>query len=348
MSRKTRTEPSLLPSKTITRSTFQSTSPSSHVSPSHTSSLVETASPSLLVTRSRQTLPSTNSISESCSGNWTGSATASPTISQWDCNAVNSSEILVAFDNTGNPRTAAMSSLRYIITQHSVDRHLLMDAPSSVIILNITVVAPFAGYWSVLNASVNEQSLIWQSVTAVTGSWHHVTLQPPSGGWIAGGLSLAYTDQVLRLTITLACGSSPYLEMLIDVNSPGISRALAQQVDTAIQSTQIMSLLSGSPSSGPSLARAMAIRNMVMCDADAAIGGGVVDLDLGICTSTLGGDSTAVARSAIASNLVLVGVVGLFLTSVSVCWALVQSESVRKAAVVMALPSSLSCPCLPL
>ncbi|CUG90874.1 transmembrane protein, putative [Bodo saltans] len=241
------------------------------------------------------------------------------------------------------PISSAASSVSVkssvVINVQPLNRRQLIDNPIALI-LNVTVASPFASYWSLANVTLNGQPLKWESVAAVTGSWHLVTLQPPiSGGWVGAGLSLAYSDQVLRIVITLACGSSPFLEMLVNVNSPGLSRAFAQQVTTTIQSSQIVSLLSGSPSSAPALARTMAIRSMVMCDADAAVSRGVIDLDFSLCTA----DSAASvsARSAIISNFVVVGAVGVLLTFISFSWAFLRNESVLKAAVIMALPSSL-------
>ncbi|CUG66072.1 Hypothetical protein, putative, partial [Bodo saltans] len=144
-------------------------------------------------------------------------------------------------------------------TSQPIDRHQLMDAPT-VIVLNITVDSPFASYWSVGNVTLSGQPLMWHSLAAVTGSWHLITLQPPPDGWVgSGGLSLFYVDRVLLLEVTLGCGASPFLSITIAAPSPGLERTFPEQVKTATQSTQIVSIFGGSASSGAALARSMTI-----------------------------------------------------------------------------------------
>lgn len=138
------------------------------------------------------------------------------------------------------------------------------------------------------------------------------------------------------------------------VPMPGVTRSLAGAVTTAAGYSQVASLLAGSASSGSSLGRVLATRSMVMCDANSAVGGGVIDFSLKLCSATTtstseGADSTEntdaeeAARSAIISNAIVICVALLLLLGVTCMWShfMHTTTFMESAAIGALLPSSL-------
>ncbi|CUG04593.1 transmembrane protein, putative, partial [Bodo saltans] len=113
------------------------------------------------------------------------------------------------------------------------------------------------------------------------------------------------TATTFELTFTMVCNGSAMLLITVTVPAPGATVLYAEQVEASGRYFQVASLLAGGASSGTALGRMMAIRSMVLCSADSAVSGGVLDFDLRICVGRSSGDSGAAAvaaRSAIVSN----------------------------------------------
>jgi hypothetical protein len=302
--------------------------------------------------------------------------TASQSLSQWDCNALNDTEVFIGLGNLtyedanftytsaaaaaaqngtasrfvhvapdkphSNPTTTPAALIRKSIltTAQRIDRHQLMDAPTPLV-LNITVSSFFANMWSVGSATLAGQPLQWQVTKAVTGSWHLLTLQPPDNGWVGvGGLPIYFLDRVLVIEITMTCGYQPFLTMTIAAMSPRVPRDFAERVAVATKSVQVASIFAGGLSSGAALARVLTVRSMVVCDADTAVSGGVLDPGFLLCSST-SDPASDTARSAVASNLVLFGLVVVLLLALAAVWATVRSKPMREVLATLALPSSL-------
>ncbi|CUF94296.1 Hypothetical protein, putative, partial [Bodo saltans] len=97
----------------------------------------------------------------------------------------------------------------------------------------------------------------------------------------------------------------PFLVITVTVVSPRIPREFVEKVAAATQSTQFASMFAGGVSSGAALARAMAVRSMIVCDADSAVSSGVLDPVFALCSSSATDTSSPVARSAIVSSVAI-------------------------------------------
>lgn len=123
-----------------------------------------------------------------------------------------------------------------------------------------------------------------------------------------------------------------------------LSRSFAPQVEGTVRYSQVASILAGGASSGSALGRVMAIRSMVLCDANSAVGGGVIDLSLSICRQLLTSDddsALSVSRSAIVSNVVLIVVVTVTVFVLTISWSMVAHVSWKDSAPSLRVPSSL-------
>ncbi|CUI14490.1 transmembrane protein, putative [Bodo saltans] len=176
--------------------------------------------------------------------------------------------------------------------------------------------------------------------TTDTAAWHTIVLHPPSSGWIGATVPLL-SPQTLRIAITVVCDNSVVLLVQISVPVPAVSRELTALVDAAGSIAQISSVVAGGAAWGSSLARVMTVHQIVLCDADAAVSGGVIDLELIICDSSSQDRSLAVARSAIASNVVLVAAVAVVLLLLAAVWARIMRTSLIRGTRAFCLPSSL-------
>ncbi|CUG87568.1 surface antigen, putative [Bodo saltans] len=136
----------------------------------------------------------------------------------------------------------------------------------------------------------------------------------------------------------MLCDGAEILEVIISVPAPGVPRVYAEEIATVGRSSQVASAVA-SVSSGSALGRMMATRSMVLCDADSAVGGGVLDLKLEICG--VPGEPSVVARSAIVSNLVFVAVAASALLLLASLWAVLAHTSILQSTAVMCMPASL-------
>ncbi|CUG06549.1 membrane-associated protein, putative [Bodo saltans] len=84
----------------------------------------------------------------------------------------------------------------------------------------------------------------------------------------------------------------------------------------------------------------MARRILAMCNADSAGSGGLVDFDVDICSQQQGSPE-AIARSAVVSNIALIGLVVVLFTVIIALESHYKSISVGDAAATFCLPSSL-------
>ncbi|CUG85883.1 transmembrane protein, putative [Bodo saltans] len=167
--------------------------------------------------------------------------------------------------------------------------------------------------------------------------WLATVVDPPRvTGWIGEAIPL-FTDASFSLNLTFSCSVAPtMLNVVFVVPCTGIHRELAGGVEASAKTVQIVSLF-GSGVSGSSLGRLLATRSLVLCDADAALNGGVIDMGVTICAAA-SSTNAVVARSAIVSNLLLVVVVLGILTAAVVCWSALPLVTALR---VFCFPSSL-------
>lgn len=199
--------------------------------------------------------------------------------------------------------------------------------------------------------------LMWvlgaSGLSSSTSSWACVVAGLPTGQrWVDETQTsvLRATTAVLRFTFscnttstTATAGTSPLDLFIVTVlvPSPGVADDLAGQVTTATKYSQIVSILAGGASSGSALGRVLATRSMVLCSADAAVGGGVIDLNLHLCLETDGATGSIAARSAILSNLILLAAVSAVLLAFSFAWARFTCTQIVDGLIEFRLPSSL-------
>ncbi|CUG05007.1 GP46-like surface antigen, putative, partial [Bodo saltans] len=233
------------------------------------------------------------------------------------------------------------------LTSQDVDRLTLLQAPS--LLFNLTLAsANQLVYYYVGNVTTIQGTNVcatW-SVRPRSGVWHGVAVEAPSSGWVRDGVFpvLLYTE--LNLLVPLMCGDGQaMLTVVLTVSSPGVPRVLASEVRRATQAALIAALLAAGAVSGSALGRILATDGTVLCDADAAGGGGVIDFDLAICVESPG---LVEARSAILSNFAVVAAVCVLLLLMAMLWSAVtnlnssSSQSFACTATdVFLLPSSL-------
>ncbi|CUF72809.1 transmembrane protein, putative [Bodo saltans] len=161
-------------------------------------------------------------------------------------------------------------------------------------------------------------TIVNRSDDVVPMRWLVVLVDPPTriGGWITDSVPL-FVDATFSMNLLFSCDVESTLSVTVMISSTGVPRALAGGVETSAKSTQIISVLS-SGSAGSSLGRLLVTRSLILCDADSAMHGGVLDLGFVICAteSTTG---VVAARSAIVSNLLLIIVVFSVLAVAMLC-----------------------------
>ncbi|CUG89706.1 GP46-like surface antigen, putative [Bodo saltans] len=260
--------------------------------------------------------------------------------------------------------TTGRSGAAISMATRGVSRSVLSTAP--VLILNVTLVSPpSAVKWVVSNTTLlsspshpsSSSSLNWTTRSTNAVPWSVVSIAPPDGGWISADTPIL-TSTSIELTLLLTCNDMPVLSLVVTVPCPGASRGLAGQVTTAAGYSQIVSVLAGGASSGSSLGRVMATRSMVMCDANSAVGGGVIDFNLQLCLPVIdqqqhhdedddsfssdNSDAATAARSAVISNGILILFVTLLLLLLSAVWCSMGHVPYATAmSSVFALPSSI-------
>ncbi|CUG78401.1 membrane-associated protein, putative [Bodo saltans] len=87
----------------------------------------------------------------------------------------------------------------------------------------------------------------------------------------------------------------------------------------------------------------MSTRNIALCDANSAIGGGLIDLGFVICSKRLDatGAASKVARSAVVSNAVILVIACCLMTLLALLWSVATKVSLTEGLCVFCLPSSL-------
>jgi hypothetical protein len=258
---------------------------------------------------------------------------------------------LLLFDNKTSSSAAASTNpnnATAIVAAGTVDRWTLTGAkgdrspPTIVANLTISAVAQLATGLRVKNVTLNGDVVLQHTYPHYGDSWHVVTVAPPAPfGWVSA--PLMQTTAVI-LDVHMTCGGLDAFMVRIAVPAPGVVQLLAAEVKAAASSSQLIALAAGGASSGAALGRVMATRSMVMCDADAAIGGGVLDLGLVPCAAEDNSNNTA--RSAVVSNVVLVCAVGLVILAFGLVLAARDRgrpflPALRVSTAVVLLPSSL-------
>ncbi|CUI13468.1 GP46-like surface antigen, putative, partial [Bodo saltans] len=168
-----------------------------------------------------------------------------------------------------------------------IERRVLTSSSSSPSIgLNISLLGPLSsiGYWKIGNVSslVNHQLLSYEAVSSNTVSWNAAVVLAPASGWISASVPLL-VGQTFYVNVTLMCYGASMLHVLVAVPAPGVPQQYAQLVKASSGYAQVASIIAGGASSGSALGRVLATRSMVLCNADAALGGGVIDLNVNIC-----------------------------------------------------------------
>ncbi|CUG85546.1 Hypothetical protein, putative [Bodo saltans] len=150
------------------------------------------------------------------------------------------------------------------------------------LVLNLTVVGPrIAVWWSVANVTISGQGLNFTSSNINFLNWWVLHIQFPRSGWWVNPTTSRYVDTVIELQIAMSCDeTSPVLIAVVEVLTPGVSRALDAHVKTLGQYTQVVSVVSSSGGFG--IDRMLAIRSLALCNADSATGGGLIDFTLRI------------------------------------------------------------------
>ncbi|CUG87556.1 GP46-like surface antigen, putative [Bodo saltans] len=279
----------------------------------------------------------------------TVTATA-PSPSQWVCN-VSGGTVLVQFTppvaavGDGGPVAFVVSvessdnAARGVrLTTNSIPRATLVTS-GLWIAMNISITAPGgeADHWVVGGVTISGDALNWTVQSSNTVPWSVIVLRTPTSGWLDASLSLL-ADDALDFAVKMLCDGAEILEVSISVPAPGVPRVYAEEIATVGRSSQVASAVA-SVTSGSALGRMMATRSMVLCDADSAVGGGVLDLKLEICG--VSGEPSVVARSAVVSNLVFVAVAASALLLLAALWAVFAHTSILQATAVMRMPASL-------
>ncbi|CUG76321.1 GP46-like surface antigen, putative [Bodo saltans] len=246
-------------------------------------------------------------------------------------------------------RVAVMAATANVVTL-PVTRSVLSNRPA--LLVNISLESKLSGHqlqWlnitNVTRISASHQPCVFRisNQTFVASSEGFtfavvVVIQPPENGWLAPGTSY-FVDSSIMLVASLACDESVVLELAINIPCLAVPLAsIASKVEAATKYSLIAAALTGGASSGSALGRVMATRSMVLCNADAAVGGGAVELHFEIC----GDDdpSSLVARSAILSNVLLLVAAAGTLFVCAAAWCFLCHTTFYEALLVVCLPSS--------
>jgi hypothetical protein len=338
-----------------------------------------TSSPSLGITatvsgtssRSRHTKTLRTRIKSS----WTitGSST------QWRCSAVERAQINVSLsdlieppsplaDGTTTPsigitlastvraRRVNQSATRFlptvVLTTQPVEREVLMSAPAFLI--NVTLIAPETApalHWTVWNVSARGVLLQWVYNKSFDASWHWMLIGPGHDGWLGSNAPLML-DRTVDVEIVMACGGEPCLIVLVRVLAPRYRSSFAEKVALAAQVSQMLSIVSGSSSSGSALGRALATKSVVICDMDTAMDSGVIDFNFVLCAGQVDdaaespfssvAPAEVSARSAVVSNVAVVATFAGLILVAGLVWSCSQQSTLRYAVMfVLCAPSSL-------
>ncbi|CUG91027.1 GP46-like surface antigen, putative, partial [Bodo saltans] len=198
----------------------------------------------------------------------------------------------------------------HVIVVNAIDRAEILQNP--VVRMNISLMTQAFNTkrWDLANITMTgigplRFTIVNRSDDVVPMRWFVALVNPPKriGGWITDSVPL-FVDATFSMNLIFSCDVESTLSITVMIPSTGVPRALAGGVETSAKSTQIISLLS-TGGAGSSLGRLLATRSLILCDADSAMNGGVLDMGIVICatTSTTG---VVAARSAIVNNLLLV------------------------------------------
>jgi hypothetical protein len=227
---------------------------------------------------------------------------------------------------------------RWTLTGAKADR----SPPAIVVNLTISAAAQLATGLRVKNVTLNGDVVLQHTYPYFGDTWHMVTVAPPSRyGWVSAPLM---QTTAVSLDVHMTCGALDALQVRIVVPAPAVVQNLAAEVKAAVSSSLLVTVAAGGATSGAALGRVMVTRSLMLCNADAAIGGGVLDLGIAPCAAEDNGNNTA--RSAVLGNIVLVCIIGLVILLGSSLLAAVGSDQPFRAALsdsttVMLIPSSL-------
>ncbi|CUG92933.1 GP46-like surface antigen, putative [Bodo saltans] len=251
----------------------------------------------------------------------------------------------VAFVVSTEPRAAVVRTGAAApvvrLTTNSIPRATLTTS-GLWIAMNVSITTPgdVADRWVVGAVTMlGDDALNWTVQSSNTVPWSVIAMRTPVGvSWLDASVS-TIADKTLELVVTMLCDGAEILEVIVSVPAPGVPRVYAEQIETVGRSSQVASAVAG-VSSGSALDwRMMATRSMVLCDADSAIGGGVIDFNVEICGVM--GDASVVARSAIVSNLVLVAVAASAMLLLATLWAALAHTGILHSTAVLCMPASL-------
>ncbi|CUI14759.1 transmembrane protein, putative, partial [Bodo saltans] len=341
------------PSSTNVLSLSRATSNTNSASPTptvhHTPTLLLQRTSSSSPSKSMSMTPSSSSTSEASTTKSPPTRSKSSTL--FDCNALapqttgvaltnvntsvlalemqlpflaNASSQFVRLDHTNNAsyplhdEDHEKNPLLVFLSSQDVDRITLLRALP--LVFNLTLASPYQLlYYYVGNVTTvlgTNVSATW-SVHPRSGVWHGVVVEAPSTGWVGDVVFPVLLYRELNLLVPLMCGDGQSMQT---VPSPGVPRILASEVRRATQAALIAALLATGALSGSALGRILATDSMVLCDADAAGGGGVIELELSICIES---PDLIEARRAIVSNAVVVAAVCALLLFFSALWSAV-------------------------
>lgn len=221
-----------------------------------------------------------------------------------------------------------------------IDREVLLAARA--IALNVTYF-PQNVRWSVRNITNNYENganLAFVADVSLFSSSTFALISAPLGGWISKDIPLLSATTV-NLFLDMQCGETSILALSISIPAPGVDRLYAEKIEATTRYSQLLSSL-GRGASSTSLGRVLATRSLVLCNSDEAVGGGLIDLQLDICSADPSpGSGEFIARSAIVSNIVVLGVVHTAFLALVVIWSLLTRTTLGDAALRFCLPSSL-------
>lgn len=243
------------------------------------------------------------------------------------------------------PSSSRNETLAAAITTLAITRSVVNDAPTFV--FNMSFNAPSSGieHLVVRRVTVKGESVHFTQETTTNVPWCTVFLPPPPGvQWFDASISM-FSATSINATILLEYNGDGKLLLTVTIPLPSASRDIPSKVAAAVRYSQLASLVGG-VTSGAALGRIMATRSIALCTLDTLTNGGLIDVGFRICALSISDESPhqaalASARSAIASNFMLLIVVSSIALCVVMFWGVMVRKSLRSAACALCLPSSL-------
>ncbi|CUG85549.1 membrane-associated protein, putative, partial [Bodo saltans] len=289
-------------------------------------------------------------------------STLTVTNTRWSCGvAVSVSEISTALA----PLSSSTTGVASVLTSTSViavaqvalsttPRAVFATSPLSrsralvcvPLAFNLTIVGPrSAVWWRVASVTtVDGQNLNFSTSEINFLNWWELIVECPRDGWWVSPATPQHIDTVINLQITMSCDEvAPMFIAVLAIPSPGVPPELNAQVKTAGQYAQVGSAVASSVA-GFAVGRMMAIRGLAFCNADSAISGGLIDFDFEVCGDQqldLHNAGTSVARSAVLSNIVVLGISAVVCGFTLAVISHFNSNRWTDAAAMLCLPSSL-------